>query len=884
MTQVEFKKLILSNGLEVIIHQDHSLPIVAVNVWYHVGSKNERVGRTGFAHLFEHMMFEGSKNHNSSHFEPLQKIGASLNGSTNSDATNYWEDVPSNGLDLALWLESDRMGFLLDTVDQKRLDIQRDVVKNERRQSYENVPYGKSHLEILPLLFPLPHPYNWPTIGYQEDLEAASISDIHDFFKKFYSPSNASLAIVGDVDLKQTEELVNVYFGDLPSVNKPDLMKRFDSPLNSNIQAEIFDKVQFPRVYITWPAAPIFTQEEASLEILSNILGSGRSSILHRDLVYDKKISSSISCWNYGQEIASEFGIQSTISSGSNIQENIDEIQKKLEFIASGGLNEKDLIRVKNLMETEFFTDLQNFGGFNGRADQLNYFNVMAGDPSCINSDFNRYINVTLEDVKKVAEDLLDSPRVELSVLNEKEFKSSKSTSIDRTQMPKSEGIKKFIPEIPQLKKLESEVGLLLAKRKFSEIVSIATVIKDGSNSETGGVFGLSNLIGKMLSEGTVSRSSKEISDQIEFLGAGLNVNVGREHITISTEVAKPRWGDVFDIMSDIVMNPKFSDDELVRIKDLELTKIRRAEENPSFVASRIVRGILFKDFEGLANPIFGDKSTLETISTEHLRSRYQEILYPQNISLLFVGDIDGGQIDSKCKWNLQESPRSSSHMDLSYEDLDLNKTKIFLIDKPDAPQSVIRIGIPTISRNHEDFFSLTLVNFILGGQFISRLNMNLRDDKGYTYGYSSNIDWSFLAPSLIYIGGAVETKVTSQAIFETLKEIDDIKNNRLISEKEFFDAKQSINKGFSSGFATNDQIIQKLHNISLFGLQEDYYVNFLDKFNSLSLEDIQKSALKYIDHSSIPIVIVGDVKKIKKDLQSIGYDIEHLDNQGNFL
>ena len=562
MTQVEFKKLILSNGLEVIIHQDHSLPIVAVNVWYHVGSKNERVGRTGFAHLFEHMMFEGSKNHNSSHFEPLQKIGASLNGSTNSDATNYWEDVPSNGLDLALWLESDRMGFLLDTVDQKRLDIQRDVVKNERRQSYENVPYGKSHLEILPLLFPLPHPYNWPTIGYQEDLEAAYISDIHDFFKKFYSPSNASLAIVGDVDLKQTEELVNVYFGDLPSVNKPDLMKRFDSPLNSNIQAEIFDKVQFPRVYITWPAAPIFTQEEASLEILSNILGSGRSSILHRDLVYDKKISSSISCWNYGQEIASEFGIQSTISSGSNIQENINEIQKKLEFIASGGLNEKDLIRVKNLMETEFFTDLQNFGGFNGRADQLNYFNVMAGDPSCINSDFNRYINVTLEDVKKVAEDLLDSPRVELSVLNEKEFKSSKSTSIDRTQMPKSEGIKKFIPEIPQLKKLESEVGLLLAKRKFSEIVSIATVIKDGSNSETGGVFGLSNLIGKMLSEGTVSRSSKEISDQIEFLVAGLNVNVGREHITISTEVAKPRWGDVFDIMSDIVKNPKFSDDE----------------------------------------------------------------------------------------------------------------------------------------------------------------------------------------------------------------------------------------------------------------------------------------------------------------------------------
>ena len=884
MTQIEFKKLILSNGLEVIIHQDHSLPIVAVNVWYHVGSKNERVGRTGFAHLFEHMMFEGSKNHNTSHFEPLQKIGASLNGSTNPDATNYWEDVPSNYLELALWLESDRMGFLLDTVDQKRLDIQRDVVKNERRQSYENVPYGKSHLEILPLLFPLPHPYNWPTIGYQEDLEAASISDIHNFFKKFYSPSNASLAIVGDVDLKQTEELVNAYFGDLPSVNKPDLMKRFDSPLNSNVQAKIFDKVQFPRVYITWPSAPIFTSEEASLEILSNILGSGRSSILHRDLVYDKKISSSVSCWNYGQEIASEFGIQSTIAQGSDIQKNIDEIQKQLEYIAAGGLNEKELIRVKNLMETEFFTDLQNFGGFNGRADLLNYFNVMTGDPGLINSDLHRYINVTLADVKKMSEYLLDSPRVELSVLNEKEFKHSKSTVIDRTMMPKSKKIKKFIPQTPQLNKLKSEIELFSVKRKFSEIVSIATIIKDGSNSEGDGIFGLSNLVGKMLSEGTLSRSSKEISNQIEFLGAGLNIDIGREHITISTEVAKSRWADVFEILSDIVMNPKFSNSELVRIKDLELTKIKRAEENPSFVASSIVRRILFKGFEGLANPIFGDKSNLETISTEHLRSRYQEILYSNNVSLLFVGDVYPDEIDNKCEWNLQDSSDSLNDSVVSYEDLDLNKTKIFLIDKPDAPQSVIRIGIPTISRNHEDFFSLTLVNFILGGQFISRLNMNLRDDKGYTYGYSSNIDWSFSAPSLMHIGGAVETKVTSQAIFETLKEVDDIKNNRLISEKEFFDAKQSINKGFSSGFATNEQILQKLHNISLFGLQEDYYVNFLDQFNSLSLEDIHKSASKYINSSNAPIVIVGDVKKIKKDLQAIGYDIEHLDNQGNFL
>ena len=879
LVKIEFKKIILSNGLEVIIHQDHSLPIVAVNIWYHVGSKNERVGRTGFAHLFEHMMFEGSKNHNSSHFEPLQKVGASLNGSTNSDATNYWEDLPANYLELALWLESDRMGFLLDTVDQKRLDIQTDVVKNERRQNYENVPYGKSHLEILPLLFPLPHPYNWPTIGYQDDLEAASISDIHEFFKKFYSPSNASLAIVGDIDLKETEELVNNYFGDLPSVNKPDLMKRFDSPLNSDVQTTIYDKVQFPRVYLNWPTPPLFSCEEPTFEILSNILGNGKSSILHRNLVYDKKISSSASCWHYGQEIAGEFGISSTIASGSDIEENVNEIHRALELIASGGLTEKELLRVKNLIETEHFTDIQNFGGFNGRADQLNYFNVMSGDPSRINSDLQRYLNVTLTDVEKIARDLLNNSKVELSVLPDREFNYSIVSNIDRTLMPGASTIKKFIPKAPKIIKLKSEIELIASERKFSEIVSMAILIKDGSNSEKSGPFGVSNLVGRMLSEGTMSRSSKDISEQIEFLGAGLNVSVGREHITLSTEVAKNRWFDVFEILSDIVMNPKFSKHELRRIKDLELIKMKRSEENPNFVASRVVREILFKDFEGLSKPIFGDKSYIEDITPEILSSRYSEIISHENLSLLFVGNISSDEINTKSQLNLNSfSSFPKSDKIVNYQDLDLSATKIYLIDKPDAPQSVIRIGIPTISRNHEDYYSLTLVNFILGGQFISRLNMNLRDDKGYTYGYSSNIDWAFSAPSVIHIGGAVETKVTSQAVSETLKEIEDITNNRLISENEFIDAKQSVNKGFASGFATNEQILQKLHNISLFSLQEDYYVKFLDKFNKLSLSDVHSSTLKYVNSTNIPIVIVGDAKKITKDLESIGYDIELLD------
>ncbi len=291
MFSISHEKSVLSNGLQVILHEDHTLPTTAVNVWYHVGSKDEEIGRTGFAHLFEHVMFEGSKHHNRNYFEPLQKVGGVLNGSTSSDRTNYWETVPSSYLELALWLEADRMGFLLDALDQKRFDIQRDVVKNERRQRYDNTPYGQAHLLLQPAVFPAPHPYSWSVIGSQEDLDAALLDDIKDFFRRHYAPSNASLAIAGDFDPAEAKRLVERYFGDIPPGLPVTRVGRMDSSLKGEVHITTQDKVQLPRLYLVWPSGPMFDQNEAPLELLASVLGDGKSSRLYRSLVYEKQIA-----------------------------------------------------------------------------------------------------------------------------------------------------------------------------------------------------------------------------------------------------------------------------------------------------------------------------------------------------------------------------------------------------------------------------------------------------------------------------------------------------------------------------------------------------------------------------------------------------------------
>jgi zinc protease len=416
---IKYEKYVLPNGLNVILHEDHSVPIVSVNLWYHVGSGREQQGKSGFAHLFEHMMFQGSKNiAKGDHFKHLQDAGGTLNGSTSTDRTNYWEIVPCNFLELALYLESDRMGFLLDALTQDKLDNQRDVVKNERRQNYENQPYGLADKTINETLYPPDHPYHWLTIGTQEDLTNASKEDVMQFFRSYYATNNASLCIGGDFTPKAVKDLVKKYFGELPAGSKVEKVKAWVPTLNENKYLVMEDRVQLPRLYLTWHAVPQFTKDEPVLDILSEILSSGKNSRLYKSLVYEKQIAQDVSSYNNGGEIAGAFAITATAKPGITLKQLEDEIYKEIEKIKLEGISKRELDRVKNDHEASFIYRLQSVGGFGGKTDQLNAYNVFVGDPGYFNKDLERYKKVSEKDIKEAAAKYLkQNGKVILSVV-----------------------------------------------------------------------------------------------------------------------------------------------------------------------------------------------------------------------------------------------------------------------------------------------------------------------------------------------------------------------------------------------------------------------------------------------------------------------------------
>ncbi len=416
---IKFEKYTLSNGLQVILHQDHSVPLISTNIWYHVGSARENVGKTGFAHLFEHLMYEGSENVPDGRYDEIVDGSGGLNnGSTGGDRTNYWTLIPKNYLEPVLWLESDRMGYLLSAITQERLDIQRDVVKNERRQNYENQPYGMANVKIMEALYPPGVPYHWMTIGSQEDLSAASLEDVKNFFKQFYGPNNASLCIGGDIDISDTKKLVDKYFGDVlrgPEVVKP---KPFEVKLESTKRLVYEDKVELPRLYLYWLSTPSFAKDDAKLDILSQILTEGKNSRLYKTLVYEKQIAQEVYAFQNGMELNGYFGIVVTGKQDQSLKHLEKEIISEINKIVDAGVKKRELDRTKNSIKANFIYRLQQVGGFGSKTDQLNYYNLFLGDPGKFNHDLKRYDKVTDGDLKKVATKYLkDKPCVILSVV-----------------------------------------------------------------------------------------------------------------------------------------------------------------------------------------------------------------------------------------------------------------------------------------------------------------------------------------------------------------------------------------------------------------------------------------------------------------------------------
>lgn len=867
--------------MDVILHKDDSIPMVAVNVWYHVGSKDEEIGKTGFAHLFEHMMFEGSKHHNENHFEPLQKVGASLNGSTNTDRTNYWETVPSNYLELALWLEADRMGYLLDALTQERFDNQREVVKNERRQSYENRPYGMAHWNMQGQLFPSPHPYNWMTIGSQEDLDAASLEDVKGFFRKYYSPSNASVSISGDIDINQCTDMVNKYFSSLSPGEPNDKVSRFDSSLSGRVELFMPDNVSLPKLYIAWTTPPHLDKSEPELDILSLVLADGRNSRLYNKLVYPN-IAQNVSAYAYSSEIAGQFFIEVTASPGQMLSDIENIVDEELDKIVSIPPSDEEMEIALNKIEHYNYSQLSKIGGFGGKADLLNHYNVFAKDPGYINTFINEYEKVSAEDVINAKKNILNEDQVRLRVEPNAHLVPVE-LDLDRTIEPEAKTPKEFVPPKHVKYELSNGIEVVYLQKPGPPLVACGVLIKTGATSDTENLPGLAYFTSILTREGTVSRSSSEIYNDLDKLGTSMNIESRREFIFYSLEVLSKHFNEGLDILSDIILNPIFPQAEIDRVKAKQLGDLQRSQDEPNAVADRLFPMLIFGEKSSYGHPVSGNEESIKRFTVDDLNEFKDTAFSPDKAQIIVVGNIELEAVKSACelyfsKWT-SNIGNSESKVNLSSVN-DQSEPGIYICDKPDSAQSVIRAGHTIFPRKDNRYFPMNLVNFIFGGQFSSRLNLNLREDKGYSYGFHSGVSW-YSEDSLLVAGGAVQTDKTMESVIEIVKEFQDIVNDRSISGDELEDARNQLLRGYPAGFERLSQIMDNMIQLGVHDLDEDYFEKVPGNIRTVDLTQVRAAASESISPNELKILIVGDKQRIVEGLKSLGYPMFDVDSTG---
>ncbi len=899
--QLKFEKYTLANGLDVILHEDHSTPIVCVNIWYHVGSKNERRGRTGFAHLFEHMMFQGSQNHDDDYFAPLQEAGGQLNGSTNDDRTNYWEVVPSNYLELALWLESDRMGFLLPAMTQKKLDNQRDVVKNERRQSYENRPYGLADETIAAAMYPPDHPYSWPTIGSMTDLNAASREDIADFFRRYYHPGNASLCIAGDFDPAHARQLVAKYFGTLPAGPKVDPPRPATPQLAAEKRIVMQDRVSLPRLYMNWHTVPGFTPDDAELDLLASVLGAGKSSRLYRSLVHEKELAQDVSVFQSSGELAGTLRITATARPGRKLSDIEAAIVAELKRIQAEPPGAEELERAVNRYEVGFVTGLESVGGFRGRADRLNLYNVLVGDPAYITRDFERYLKVRPADLQRVAAKYLTDKRVVLEVVPgqtrsvrpdpiaeaEEAIKKQKlesaavqppvphgqsgtdNSSFDRSAMPRPTGAPGFrLPSIHRAK-LANGLDVLVVEHRELPTVSINLVLRGGVADNPAAKLGLADLVAAMLDEGTEKRTATEIADELGAVGSSLSVQAGWDTSQVRLFSLKRRLATSLDIFGDVLLHPTFPVEELDRQRNLMLSRLARLRDDAASIARLAVGAVLYGDGHPYGRPALGDETTLRSITRDDVLGFYRSRFGPNQAGMIVVGDVSAREITELLNKTLADWQPSTAQPAALPAPAKARPLEITLVDKPGAAQSVITVGQVGMSRHSPDYFPLVVMNTIFGGQFSSRLNMNLRENKGYTYGARSGFDWR-RQPGPYTATASVQTAVTAPALVEFLREFRDIAGGRAPQAKELEFAKAYITRSYPASFETSGDIAGRLEDLIEYGLADDYYNTVVPGISAVQIDDVERVAKKYIDLDHLSVVVVGDRSQIESGLRAL--------------
>lgn len=907
LPEIPFEKYELANGLQVILHEDHSTPIVAVNVWYHVGSKNERPGRTGFAHLFEHMMFQGTQHYDRDYFGPLQQAGGQLNGSTNQDRTNYWETVPSNYLELALWMESDRMGFLLPAMSQEKLDNQRDVVRNERRQSYENRPYGLVYEVLLAGMYPPGHPYSWPTIGSMADLAVASREDVADFFRRYYHPANASLCIAGDFDPASARRLVEKYFGPIPAGPRvPKVQPDPVEPLQEDVRVSMTDRVGLARLHLVWRSVPLYAPDDAELDVLADILAGGKTSRLYRLLVRDKQIAQDVQASQNSREIDGSFFIVVTGRPGQTLAELEAAVLGEVARLQAEPPSAEEVARAVARHESSLIQNLESVGGFGGRADQLNLYNVYAGQPGYLENDFDRYLRVDPAAVQRVARQYLGAKKMVLEVTpgsqteikpdprepaakaREELAKGYQETPLPaapavaedaaRRQLPQGAAPPKF--ELPPIHRrtLSNGMQVLVVENHELPSVSLNAVFPVGTSSDTPGKTGLSDLLSAVWTEGTKTRSSDQVAEALANIGARLSVSSDWDRSGVRLYTLKRTLPQALDVFADVLQNPAFPEEELARQRNIAIGRLMQVRNEPNALASLAVNAKLYGYDHPYGRPMYSTEASLKAIGRDDLEVFYRSNVRPDRASLIAVGDVSPDEIVQALEMALDDWKAAGDATLPSFPPIPpAAPTTVTLVDKPGAAQSVISVSLVGTERKTPDYFPLTVMNSIFGGQFSSRLNMNLREDKGYTYGARTAFDWRVHQPGPFTARAAVQTAVTAPALVEFLKEFDGMLGARPIGAEELEFNKGYLTRGYPARFETPSDVAGQLETLVEFQLPDGFFNQVIPDITAVTSEEVLRVANKYLDREHLTVIVVGDRNKIEADLRAlpVGKDLQ---------
>jgi len=886
--KIDVEKFTLPNGLEVIMSENHKLPIVGVDLWYHVGPVNEVDGRTGFAHLFEHMMFQGSKHvANDAYFRILEGAGASgINGTTDFDRTNYFETVPSNQLELALWLESDRMGYLLEKVDQEQLSNQQDVVRNERRQSYENRPYGIVQEGLIHQLFPKEHPYYANVIGAHADIQAAKLEDVKQFFKLYYRPNNATLAIAGDIDKAATRRLVTKYFGALKRGAPVPQVNVQTPPLTAERRAVIEDRVELPRVYMAWLTPPAFKPGDADADVAGTVLGGGESSRLYKKLVYEKQIAQSVVAYQYSLKLSSIFQIEVGARPGKTAKEIEDAIQEELNAFRNEGPSQAEVERARNTLETQRIRGLQRMGGFGGVADQLNYYNHYLGTPDYLAQDIARYRAISPASVKQFAQQWLkDNARVVVYGVPGKQNlgpevppsqaqagtpgSGSESVNDDepwRAAQPKGgPAIAPRFP-VPQTFKLPNGLTVLLVQESSLPYVSAQLVVASGSDSSPLDRPGLANFSAQLLNQGTATKNALQIADAAAQLGATMGVDSSMDASTVSTAALARNFAAALGLMADVALHPSFPAEEVERQRAARLADLVQRRSSPPAIATTVFSAALY----GTSHPYgFTELGTVESnkrMTRDELQTFWRSHFSPANAALVVSGAITLPELRRLAESEFG-SWTGSAVAATTLGQATPTSAKLVLVDRPGSPQTQLRVGLIGAARSSPDYIPLRVMNDILGGSFSSRINMNLREEHGYTYGANSQFVFRRGTGPFITAAG-VRTDVTAPAVQEILKEIDRIRAAS-VTPDELSRAQDSITLSLPSLFETTQGTVGSLTNMYIYALPLDYYSTLPGRIRAVDAGIVQGMAKKYLTPERLLVVAVGDSAKIRSPLEA---------------